>query len=220
MRIIYLIFLSSVFNKNIIQREIESQNYHNDKFIITEEIKKYYSNDLEIYVSIIDPEIQNYKYIHKSEGNLKENYYNSYNDLFGNDFRYFRDSNMTMIPTTSENSIKLNQSEILLEKYEIPDNELKINVLIMRNYFFTSFSCENFDPSFIKFFDINIAMTDTCPFTGLNILIGKDYKRILNESYLKISRKKRLNSLMSKLLNRNVKYKLTKRIVNVILKTI
>jgi hypothetical protein len=220
--LLFIFLIYNVHNKNIIQSEIDSFNPHSDRFIISEEIRKYYSSNLEIYISIIDPMIKNQIYIHKVNDNntsnitqLKQDYYNGYSDLFGNDNKYFLSKNLTIVPTYSigKDIIMLNQSEILLEKLDISDNELNATIVILRNYFFSQFDCERFDSSFLKFFDYNIAVNSLCKFDkDLKIReASENYMDVVDkiihdkESYIKVVRKKRLNSLMEKILTRHVK---------------
>jgi hypothetical protein len=222
--VILLVRLCS--SKNIIDKEIERVPKEMSRFIITDEIRKFYSKSVEVYMSIIDPTIKNYIYYHRDGLNttnytysneLRESYYNSYSESFGVESRYYLSQNLSKLPDVDNITIPqpLNHSEILLRKINIPDSEINITLLVLRDYFFSSFNCDNFDPSFLKFYDINIAVNnnDTCNFDKrLNIISinNSNYEEIISdfkqkhESFAKINRKKRLNSLMTQIFSRNV----------------
>lgn len=80
--------------KNIIEREKDNLDFGNEMdlkkrttYSIHSEIMKYYNNQTEIYISIIDPRIRNK--VSFSEENFKENYYDSFEKILGPTQKFF-----------------------------------------------------------------------------------------------------------------------------------
>ena len=96
---IFLLFVKSSDSglKNIILRENENIKDQYFKYIISNEFESIYSKAIEIYISLIE-DYENIKRINKDE------YRESYSDLFGYSKNYFINKNY-------------NDSEILVNKY-------------------------------------------------------------------------------------------------------
>lgn len=157
--------------KNIILRELEIEEATSIfVYKIKDQILKYYNQDIEIYMSLIDPQITNY--INLQDNNMSNNnntistnnlYYQSHEKLFGTTNKFFLQDDLIKHPnyTKDDNSSFLPRSEILLDKIDITKNEYIVRILVMRNILFYSIPREcdfsKFNSAeFLMYYDLNL----------------------------------------------------------------
>jgi hypothetical protein len=179
----------TIDSTNILLREIDT--YGDDKFsyIVNDEIKRYHDTSINIYVSILE------NYDNWIEIDNESKYSEIYNDVFG--------VNKTFLKRREY------ENQMLIEKIVQDD----VVVYIMRNHFAGHFGCDLnnlIDLTWLQFYDINIANCKRKSSIS-SIIYSNDPIGYIKEDKLKnifklnkIESKRKLNTLMDKIISRKV----------------
>lgn len=226
--------------KNILEIESINKNINNIQssrtvFIISQEIENYYSNEINIYISLIQPSLINHIHIkNETDTDFKSNYYQNYNDLIGPTEKYYNNNNNLSKPVelkyhANNTSQLLNKSEIIVEIIK-PSDDIKLYIL--RNIFFSSFnyfnSC-NLDlidsKDWLEFYDYNYIDSNNITdchnkyndeLEVINLIIDEDFftkniHTILNTKHRinkKINRKRDITNILEKELYSKKEFKM------------
>lgn len=154
--------LSSNFIHNEIKNFQDNDNSNVQSiYIIKKEIEKFYhsSNEINIYISMLNCEHKNKLKIN----NTRTDYLQNYNLILGKSEKFFpleKKSNVPIFHNTVRNNktnLKVND-DVFIRKVYIEKEKQKINLYFMRNQFVSHFENPFAFPKLFTFYDINIVI--------------------------------------------------------------